>query len=522
MRIMLTVVLLGMSTCAWPAPDERCVAVVEVTEGDQPIPALIRVLESDGTPVPLDGPLSRGFGLEEKHVARNWFVIPGRSHLRLPCRRIRIEAFRGIDTDIAHLDVDLAGKESAKIRVPLHRFYSAEAKGWRSANTHLHLQKISGEDASRYLGEIPPADRLDALFVSFLERAEADQDYISNRLSDADLRELSAKSVVILGNGEEHRHNFTAFGEGYGHVLFLNLKRLIRPVSLGPGIMKTGTDGIPLQRGMDEARKEGATVLWCHNSFGLEDIPNWLTGRPHAQNIFDGDPSTHGTYRDTFYRYLNVGLRVPFSTGTDWFIYDFSRVYARVGALQGPRDWLESLEQGRTYITNGPLLEFSVNDLGPGETLSLQSPSTVRVNARAVGRVDFRTLELLRNGEIVQAVPSRPEEGHFAADFSVDLNLSEPCWLAVRTPPPPLKNDPAAGFPMSELGGPIFSHTSAVYVRLNGSSVFLRSTAEGLLEDLKIAMSTIEKSGVFADEQERVHLLQVYFRAIAMLENRLK
>jgi hypothetical protein len=418
--------------------------------------------------------------------------------------------------------VDLTREQSGVIRVPLHRFYDAEGRGWHSANTHLHLQKISREEADRYLGEVPAADRLDALFVSYLERAEADRDYVSNRLTDADLRELSAKSGVLFGNGEEHRHNFTPFGEGYGHVMFLNLRRLIRPVSLGPGIMKEGTDGTPLQRGIDEARKQGATVLWCHNTFGLEDIPNWITGRPHAQNIFDGEPSTHGNYKDTFYRYLNAGLRVPFSTGTDWFIYDFSRVYARTPVLKGPRDWLESLEQGRTYITNGPLLEFSVNGLGPGDTLSLPSPATVRVTARAAGRVDFRSLELVQNGEIMKGVPSRHEEGHFAADLSMDLNLSEPGWLAIRTPPPPLREDPAVDFPRSELGGPIFSHSSPVYVRLEGRSIFQRPAAEGLLEDLRIAKNTIEKQAVFADEHERRHVLEVYSMAIGVLEKRLK
>lgn len=522
MRISAAVLLLALSTCSWPEADDRCAAVVDVVEGDRPVAALFRVFEADGTPVPLDSLLSRGLGIEGPSPARAWSVLPGHARLRLPRRPLSVEAFRGIDTDITHLDLDLSRKESVAIRLPLHRFSDPESRGWFGANTHLHLQKISREEADRYLVEIPAADRLDALFVSYLERAEADRDYVSNRLTDADLQELSARSGVLIGNGEEHRHNFSAFGQGYGHVMFLNIRNLIRPVSLGPGIMKTGTDGTPLERGIDQAREQGATVLWCHNTFGLEGIPNWITGRPHAQNIFDGDPSTHGSYQETFYRYLNAGLRVPFSTGTDWFIYDFSRVYARLPSLRVTRDFLGSLEQGRTFITNGPLLEFSVNGRGPGDTLSLETPAPVRVSARAVGRVDFRTLELIRNGEVVKAESSHREERHFTADLSMDLDLAEPCWLAVRTPPPPLKDDPAQGFPRSELGGPIFSHSSPVYVQVGGRPVFHRPAAESLLEDLKSAKSTIEKAAVFADDHERGHVLEVYTRAIAVLEKRLR
>ena len=53
-----------------------------------------------------------------------------------------------------------------------------------------------------------------------------------------------------------------------------NIKSLIQPVSIGPAIMKSGTDGIPLQRGIDAARRDGATVIWCHNKKGVEDLPN--------------------------------------------------------------------------------------------------------------------------------------------------------------------------------------------------------------------------------------------------------
>ena len=95
-----------------------------------------------------------------------------------------------------------------------------------------------------------------------------------------------------------HRHNFEAYGDGYGHVMLLDIKRLIQPVSIGPGLMTTGSDGIPLRRGIDTARQDEATVIWCHNSLGLEDLPNWMSGVLDAQNIFDG--GEHGSYKDTY------------------------------------------------------------------------------------------------------------------------------------------------------------------------------------------------------------------------------
>jgi hypothetical protein len=514
---------LASFTCSRPEPDGRFALTIELVEGTPPksVPGLLRIRNAQGSVIPVESLLPRGVGLESKHRANDWHVLPGKSTLRLPREKLTIEAFRGLDTELSRVEVDGALVEEAAVRIPLRRFADEAGRGWRGANTHLHLKDIDRAEADRYLREVPSADGLDVLFVSYLERAEADRTYISNRYSEDDLRDLSKQCGVLLGNGEEHRHNFSGFNEGYGHVMFLDLRKLIRPVSIGRGIMKAGLDAPALQRGIDEAKRGGATILWCHNTFGLEDIPNWITGRPHAQNIFDGDPEAHGSYRDTFYRYLNAGLRVPFSTGTDWFIYDFSRAYAAVPKLASPGDWLRALEAGRTYITNGPLLEFDVDKKGIGETLTLDQPGRVRVTGRAIGRVDFRRLELVRNGEIIGSADSRSSGGHFEASLETVVAIDAPCWLALRIPPPPTKEEPAAETSRTELGGPLFAHTSPVYVEVGGRKVFQADVARGLLDEMRKAQESITANGVFADAHERDHVLSVYALAISALEKKL-
>src|SRR5262249_42958961 len=157
----------------------------------------------------------------------------------------------------------------------------ARRSGRLAGNTHLHLMKLSKEQADRYLKEVPLADGLDIVFISYLQRAKADLEYTSNKYSRRDLERLS-HGHVHLGHGQEHRHNFSAYGEGFGHILLLDIPYVIQPVSIGPGIMGSGNDFPPLQVGIDEARRTGGTVIWAHNLYGFEDIPNWITGRVHA------------------------------------------------------------------------------------------------------------------------------------------------------------------------------------------------------------------------------------------------
>ena len=49
---------------------------------------------------------------------------------------------------------------------------------------------------------------------------------------------------------------------------------------------------MPLKAGIEKAQSFGSKIIWCHNQWGLEDIPSWVMGRLHANNIFDG--GTHG------------------------------------------------------------------------------------------------------------------------------------------------------------------------------------------------------------------------------------
>ena len=57
---------------------------------------------------------------------------------------------------------------------------------------------------------------------------------------------------------------------------------------------------------------------------------------------------------------LNAGLRLPASTGSDWYISSANRVYAHSGVDFDYESWLQALKEGRTFITNGPALHLTV------------------------------------------------------------------------------------------------------------------------------------------------------------------
>ncbi|MCI0357787.1 MAG: CehA/McbA family metallohydrolase [Planctomycetaceae bacterium] len=491
-----------------PAPraaagEKSCRLMLELTVGDvgKPVAGLVRITNREtGKPLLLGGEIQRD---------ALWHAVGPGVVIELPQARLTVEAMVGLHTEKTVREIDLTGKADSSLALPLQPFYDPAARGLSAGNTHVHLMKLSLDEAFRYLRTVPQADGLDVVYVSYLAREPEDRDYVTNRFTDGDLGRLSREGV-LFGNGQEHRHNFGPQGEGYGHVMLLNILRLIEPVSIGPGIMKKGTDGIPLQRGIKTARGDGATVIWCHNKFGHEDIPNWVAGLVQAQNIHDG--GSHGSYEETFYRYLNAGMKVPFSTGTDWFIYDFNRVYVPVSGELTSRKWLESLASGKSYITNGPFLEFEADGKGAGDTIDAIAGQDVRITARGIGRGNFERLELIHNGTVIHTVDAGPASGHHQAAMEFKLKVTEPGWVALRIPTGAAKN---------EFDKPLFAHTSPIYIDLAGKHIFRADVARGLLAEMEASRDAVAGKALFADEQEKDAVLSVYRESIGLLKQRI-
>src|SRR5262245_28819440 len=342
--------VLGLCAYLTSQPQTETVKVrlklVDATTG-KGLAGMVRVFaEGKDEPLRLPGLFDRLTGLTRTDTVRGWYVLPASGGaITLPRGRLRLEAVAGLETALARQDIDLREKAPEEVVVKLPYLFRPEKEGLAAGNTHLHLRDLTRADSDEYLRQIPAADGLKVMFISYLLRKDDDKKYITNEYPVGELRQFRGTGV-LFNNGEEHRHNFAAYGQGYGHVMFLDLKELVRPVSLGPGITGAGDDDRPLQPGIEEARRQGAAIIWCHNTSGRENLPGFLAGRLDALNVFDG--SRTGRFEDGYYHFLNIGLRLPISTGTDWFLYDFSRVYAGIKGELSVKSWLQALQSGRS------------------------------------------------------------------------------------------------------------------------------------------------------------------------------
>src|SRR5437870_1337746 len=224
------------------------------------------------------------------------------------------------------------------------------------------------------------------------------EDFVGRPLTSDDGR-------TIVYTSQENRQHLL------GHLTLLGLKTPVLPwCSDGPGEAELGgTLETTLAHWADACHAQGGTVIIPH----LPD-PNGepaaliATGRADAVEMINTNAYKHLEY----YRYLNCGYRLPLVGGTDKMSsavpVGLYRTYARLGSDEELTydGWCRAVRAGRTFLSGGPLLSFSVDGRGPGDTIELAAPGTVTVEAVAEGIFPLRALEVVCNGAVVAAAES--------------------------------------------------------------------------------------------------------------------
>jgi hypothetical protein len=135
------------------------------------------------------------------------------------------------------------------------------------------------------------------------------------------------------------------------------------------------------------------------------------------------------------------------------------RVYVHSGPVLDHARFLAGLKAGRTFVTNGPLLGFTVAGKEPGAELALtapRSPLPVHVTLRSIVPVDH--LEIIGNGKVVVSVPLSGDRT--TADTTFTIPVSQSGWLLLRA-----RGD-GPREPVLDLYP--FASTSPVYVTVGG------------------------------------------------------
>jgi hypothetical protein len=221
---------------------------------------------------------------------------------------------------------------------------------------------------------------------------------------------------------------------------------------------------------------------------------------------------------DLYYRILNSGMELPLSAGSANGVkatpVGYNRVYVRLGeeAFDYP-SFMRALKQGRSFSTNGPILEIEVDGRhGPGDRIDVRAGHEYRFRARARSRGPLERLQLVVNGEVV-AEQAGPDVRELLLEKTLRFDRSS--WAAVRA----FERANEAEF--WRPAGHVFAHTSPVYFLLAGKPVVVPESVQDLLQKIDRLIAHTGRLEGFRQESHRQETLDVYRKAREVLRRRL-
>ena len=461
-------------------------SIIDRASGER-VAARVQVLSSQGMFVqPSDAILKVGAG-------DPFFYADGVFEVVVPRGPVRVTVERGTEYVPATLDLEAPSHGTLAVDIELVRWTDLGDRGWHPGNTHIHYDEKETRPDER-LRLDPRVEDLRMTAISILKRR--DLTYATNKYPPGMLTEFSSGHHYVQC-GEENRHNFTASGpHGYGHVMLLNIRNVVEPVSRGVLVDAFDPDYPPLSYACDDAHRQGGVVIWCHNGQGMEAPVAAALGKLDAFNLFD--PHWMDAEYDVYYQMLNAGIRLPASTGSDWFICNGNRVYAHTGGAFEYEDWLQALKQGRTFITNGPALSLTVQGGGPGDEIEARPGERLSTLAAWDSHYPVSRVEVLFNGRVVggESFPHGSKGGRLEADVPADSDG----WIAAR-----LRSDVRDSYHQ-----PIFAHTSPVYVKTGTDSPERSEAARGFDASIERDLEWVRTRGKFYNDKQRREIADLF------------
>jgi putative membrane-bound dehydrogenase-like protein len=405
-----------------------------------------------------------------------FFYSTGRTTVRVPPGKIRVEAFKGFEYAPRTKTVEVLPGDTVQAALSLSRSLPMHEVGYFGGDPHLHLRRQTQRDEETIFDLLEAEDiRYGSLlayndppgpYAGFMEVLDSPQ---FRGLGERSIRNRNGYWIM---SGQEYR---TA---AYGHLNLHMRGELVFPSQ------KFNADNWPVYGTVGaETRALGGYCVYAHGGYAQEIYADVVQRTVSAVELLQ-----FGIYRgiglEDWYHILNTGFRFPCTGASDYpacrFLGD-CRTYVHLppkksggGRLRDPPsfpDWLRGMADGRSFVTTGPILLIDVDGATPGSQIDKDGKGPHRVVARVRTRCEvtpLTNLELIVNGRVVarRSVPRSESMGKWI-ELQRPLEISESSWIAARA-----YSTTPGGQPDAE------AHTNPVYVLIDGRAPYRRESLD--------------------------------------------
>ena len=508
------------------------VSITVLDPSGKPVPARVSVTGADGRAyAPHDAWMHAddSFVRAERPFEAHYFHISGTTKVDVPPGNITIGAMKGFEFRAASQTIHVASDETAKFTIRLQPLKIPQEAGsrWVSGDAHVHMNY-----AGTYRNT--PAH---LVFEASAENLPIVEDLIVNKEQRVpDIAYFGPKPdpastpTNLLFHGQEFHTSY------WGHLGLLNLTQHFLIPGYAAYPETAASSSVPTNADVaDLAHQQHALVGYAHpfdttpdpakDASLTDELPvDVALGKVDYIEVvgFSEHKSTAGVW----YRFLNLGFHLPAAAGTDAMAnyaslrgpVGLNRVYVKVpsGALN-ISSWLNSLKQGHTIATNGPLIGFTLADKGPGEVLAPRALQVFPANvAVAQNRLKFRAwlrsivpvdhFQVVCNGKVVSDLKLSGD--HQTADIEDTLRLTQSGWCLLRA------WSEKSEYPILDIYP--YATTSPIYINVAGSTPKSPEDAAYFVAWIDRLIDAAKSNHDWNSEQEKISVLKLLDQARSM------
>lgn len=464
------------------------------------------------------------FDRHERPFEAHYFHTSGKAEVEVPAGRLTVDVMKGFEYQFEQRTLEVKAGQVALVEARLRKLDVPEQRNshWVSGDVHVHMNYggVYRNTPDRLVGQMA-AENLPIVHDLVVNKEQRIPDIAYFRTTP----DPASTAANLLLHGQEFHTSY------WGHLGLLHLTRNFLIPDYAAYANTAASSLFPSNATIaDMAHDQEGVVGYVHPFDTYPDPATETQSNELPVDVALGRVdyievlgfSNHKSTAQVWYKLLNCGFRLPAAAGTDAMAnfaslrgpVGLNRVYVSVpkGSLD-IEPWLANLKRGRTFATNGPLLEFWLGDRQPGDELNLPSgPHQVKFKASLRSMVPVYHLDIICNGRVVREL-KLPDHGTQAEEEGT-LRISSTGWCLLRA------SSDHATYPVLDLYP--YATTSPIYVNVDGSKLHPTEEASYFLAWIEQLSASAQANQGWNSLAEKTTVLEQLAEAHKVYEGMLK
>jgi hypothetical protein len=394
---------------------------------------------------------------------RQAFYVRGAYEAQVPEGAYQLVVTKGPEYRAHKAAITVKAGQIGTLTVSLQRYLDQPMRGWYSGDTHLHLMRDTTDDLDVW-GQVAAED---VAVGNLLEMGNIVTTHFRQPAWGKAGR--FERDGHMIASGQEDPRTMQR-----GHTIHHNLEK-------------------PFHLGKDE-------FFAYHKVFEASHAQGGVSGYAHHGQLFNGRRGLaldvpfglvdfievlQGGRLDTaaWYPFLNLGYKVSPAAGSDYPYFGPSlpgaeRYYVKLDHGFDADAWYASFKAGHVFVTNGPMLDFTVNGEQTGDELRVAKGTKLEISAIAALNPDIDQLgrlELVVHGDVIA---TQPAKGQDRVSIHKTIVADRSMWIAARAYG--TREAPALG--QVQTMGPV-AHSAPIYVIVDGQPFYKTAAVPQLVKE---------------------------------------